>query len=73
MNLNPVISSELLFMINQLPSSLKNSIPLEFKIELNNNYDKEIYNSFIPDKPFYAQNISDEALDLFYDLISKYI
>jgi hypothetical protein len=73
MNLDVVTSSELLFMINQLPVSLKNKIPLELRMKLNNEYSKEVYNSFIPDKPFYKQNIREESLEIFNDLVSKYI
>ena len=66
-------SSELLFMITQLPLSLKKKIPIEFQMEIINKYSKEVYNSFIPDKPFYEQNISDEALTIFCDLMSQYV
>ncbi len=73
MKLDLVTSSELLFMINQLPYSLKIKIPFELKSELYNNYNKEVYNSFIPDKPFYKQNIRDESIKMFYELVSEYM
>ncbi len=73
MMLDSNTSSELLFMINQLPLSLKKKIPVEFKMEILNKYSKEIYNSFIPDKPFYEQNMSEEALTILYNLMSQYV
>ena len=73
MMLDSNTSSELLFMINQLPFSLKKKIPVEFKMEILNKYSKEIYNSFIPDKPFYEQNMSEEALTILYNLMSQYV
>ncbi len=73
MRLDSNTSSELLFMINQLPLSLKKQIPIEIQKELLNEYNKEIYNSFIPDKPFYKQKMSDEALSVLYNLILQYI
>ena len=65
--------ARILFMINQLPLSLKKKIPVEFKMEILNKYSKEIYNSFIPDKPFYEQNMSEEALTILYNLMSQYV
>ena len=73
MNLDIVTSNELLFMINQLPYSLKNKIPSKIKTELNNMYSKEIYDNLIIDEPFFEQDISNESLSLFYELISTYI
>ena len=73
MILDSYTSSELLFMINQLPFSIKKKIPAEFQMELLNEYSEDVYNSFIPDKPFYDQNISEEALTIFDDLMSKYV
>lgn len=72
MNLDFLTSTELLFMIDQLPQSLKNKIPYELKSELKTKFDSNIYNSFVPDKPFYKQNVSDDALKIFYDIISEY-
>lgn len=72
MKLDFTSSNEMLFIISQLPSSLKNKIPNEFINELKLNFNKDLFDSFIPDKPFYKQEISDEALLNFYDLMTKY-
>ena len=72
MKLDFTSSNEMLFIISQLPSSLKNKIPNKFINELKLNFNKDLFDSFIPDKPFYKQEISDETLFNFYDLMTKY-
>ena len=73
MILDSSVSTELLFIISQLPISLKNKIPKEIQEELQNTINHTRYDSFIPDKPYFKQNISEEALSAFKNLIDQYL
>ncbi|MEE3343754.1 MAG: hypothetical protein VZS44_06670 [Bacilli bacterium] len=73
MKMNSFISSEVLFIISQLPASYKKKIPTSLLKELYNSYSKEYYTKFIPDKPFFKQELSEESLSFFYDVIEEYL
>lgn len=73
MSYSDLVSTEVLFFINQLPWSYKNKIPKDFIDELYENYSEIIYKTFDPNKPFDKQTISDEAKSLIYEITIKYL
>ena len=67
------VLAELDFIFSQLPPSYKNRVPKNMIVEARTNKSMERYNELDFSKPFTAQPISKDALEIFNKIIAKYL
>lgn len=68
-----IINAEVLFAIGQFPASYHKRIPQSLIDNLYNFFSKKRFNELDVDKPFYKQNIGEEALEVVNDIILTYL
>lgn len=72
MTYSEIVSTELIFIFNQLPYSYFSKIPAELIHSLNKSFSFDVYNKMDPDIPFFKQDLSSDTKMLIQDIAEKY-